>query len=142
VKVSSNKIVLEWMLTLDHPTPITVLSSLGRTFGDLHNLHMGLIGCPAGHRSRPIQHDPFRMSRIMYDLKFLPTPSSEIHQLGITRLERMRGLARSWEPVELSRLDGLFSEFGGCVVEDDSGVGSGFDYVEPFVFGAVPVWNG
>ena len=27
-------------------------------------------------------------------------------------------------------------------MEDDSGVGSRFEYVEPFVFGAVPVWNG
>ena len=78
----------------------------------------------------------------MYNLKFLSTPSSEIHQLSLTRLERMRSPIRSREPIELSRLDGLFSEFGGCVVEDDSGVGPGFDYVEPFVFGAVPVWDG
>lgn len=53
----------------------------------------------------------------------------------------MRGLARSREPIELTRLDGLFAEFRGYVVEDDSGVGSRFEYVEPFVFGAVPVWD-
>jgi len=103
---------------------------------------MGLVGRPAGHRTRPIQHDPFRMSGVMYDLKFLSTPSGEIHQLGITRLERMRGLARSREPIELSSLDGFFPELRGCVVEDNSGVGSCFDYVEPFVFGAMPVWDG
>lgn len=27
-------------------------------------------------------------------------------------------------------------------MEDDPGVGSCFDYVEPFIFGAVPVWDG
>ena len=27
-------------------------------------------------------------------------------------------------------------------MEDDSGVGSGFDDVEPFIFGTVPVWDG
>ena len=78
----------------------------------------------------------------MYNIEFLPTPSSEIHQLSLTRLEGMRGLARSREPVELSRLDGLFTEFRGCIVEDDSGVGSCFDYVKPFVFSTVPVWDG
>ena len=53
----------------------------------------------------------------------------------------MRDLARSGEPIEFSRLDGLFAEFSGRLVEDDSGVGSGFEYVEPFVFGAVPMWD-
>ena len=142
MKVSSNEIVLEEMLTLDRPTPDIVLSSLGGTFGDINDLQMGLVDRPARHRSRPVQHDPFPVSGIVYDLKFLPTPSSEIHQFSIARFERMRSLSRSWKPIELSRLYGLFSGFCGWVVEDDSGVGSGFDYVEPFVFGAVPVWDG
>lgn len=78
----------------------------------------------------------------MHNFELLPTPSGKIYQLSLARLERMRGLARSREPIELPRLDGLFAEFRGYVVEDDSGVGSRFEYVEPFVFGAVPVWDG
>ena len=78
----------------------------------------------------------------MHNLKFLPTSSSEIRQLSLARLERMRGLARSREPIELPRLDGFLARFCGCIVEDDSGVRSGFDNVEPFVFGAVPVRDG
>jgi hypothetical protein len=78
----------------------------------------------------------------MDNLKLLPTPSSKIYQLSLARLERMRNLARSGEPIKLSRLDGLFAEFRRYVVEDDPGVGSCFEYVEPFVFGAVPVRNG
>ena len=127
------------MLTLDHPVPI--ISSLDGTFGDLGVLHVGLFRRPTGRRPRPIQHDPLRLPREMDDLDFLPAPSSKIHQLGLARLERMRGPARGGEPIELPRLDGLFAEFCRCVVEDDSGVGSRFDYVEPFVFGAVPMWD-
>ena len=78
----------------------------------------------------------------MHNLKFLPTPSSKIHQLGLARLERMSSLARGGESKELARLDGLLAGVHGCVVEDNSGVGPGFNDVEPFVFGAVPVWDG
>lgn len=78
----------------------------------------------------------------MDNLEFLPTSSSKIYQLGLTRLECMRGLACSGEPVEFSGLNGLFADFRGYVVEDDSGVGSRFEYVEPFIFGAMPVWDG
>ena len=103
---------------------------------------MDIIRHPARRRSRPIQHDSLSLSRIMHNIKFLPAPSSEINQLCFARLERMSGLARSGEPIEFPRLDGFFATFRGCVVEDDPGVGSCFDYVEPFIFGAVPVWDG
>ena len=103
---------------------------------------MGLLRRPARPGPRPIQHDPLRLSRVMHNLKFLPTPSSEVHQLSLARLECMGGLARSREPIELPRLYGLLARFCGCVVEDDSGVGSGFDDIEPFVIGAVPVRDG
>jgi len=78
----------------------------------------------------------------MHNFKLLPTPSSKIYQLSLARFERVRGLARGGESIELSRLDGLFAEFRGYVVQDDPGVGSRFEYVEPFVFGAVPVRDG
>ena len=78
----------------------------------------------------------------MYNLQLLPTPAREIHQLGFARLERMCGFARGREPVELSRLNGLFARLCRRILEDDPGILSGFDDVEPFVFGAVPVWDG
>jgi len=124
------------------PIPTIARSSLDRTFGNLDVLRMGLVRHPARRRSRPIQHDSFGLSGIMHNLKFLPTPPSEINQLGLARFERMCGLARSGEPIEFPGLDGLFARFCGCVVEDDPGVGPCFDYVEPFVFGAVPMWDG
>ena len=54
----------------------------------------------------------------------------------------MCGLARGREPVELPGLDGLFAGLCRRILEDDPGIWPGFDDVEPFVFGAVPVWNG
>jgi len=103
---------------------------------------MDLFRRPARRRPRPIQHDPLRLSREMHNLEFLPTPSRKIHKFGLARLKRMRGPVRSGESIKLPRFDGLFAEPSRCVVEDDLGVGSRFDDVEPFVFGAVPVWDG
>ena len=129
-------------LTLDCPIYTIILLSLDGTFGNLDIPDIGLLRRPAGRRSRPIQHDPLRLSGVMYNLQLLPTPASEIHQLGFARLERMRGFASGREPVELSRLDGLFARLCRRILEDDPGILPGFDDVEPFVFGAVPVWDG
>lgn len=54
----------------------------------------------------------------------------------------MCDLSRGGEPVEFPGLDGFLAKIGRDVVEDDSGVGSRLDNVEPFVFCAVPVWDG
>ena len=124
------------------PISTIVLSSLCGALRDLNFPHMNLIRRPTRHRARAIQHDPLRLSGIVDNLKFLPAPSRKIHQLGLSRLERMSDFAGSREPVEFSGLDRFFAEFRRCIVKDDSGVGSRFDYVEPFVFSAVPVWDG
>ena len=78
----------------------------------------------------------------MHNFQLLPAAPGKVYQLGLARLKRVRGLSRSGEPIELPRLNGLFAEFCGYVVEDDSGVWSRFEYVEPFVFGAVPMRDG
>ena len=78
----------------------------------------------------------------MHNFELLPAPSGKVYQLSLARLERVRGLSRGGEPIELSRLNRLLAEFCRYVVEDDSGVGTGFEDVEPFVFGAVPMRDG
>lgn len=125
-----------------HPIPTIVLSSLDRTLRDLNVFRVGVFRHPARYRSRTIQHDPLRLAGIMYDLKLLPAPSSKVHQFTLTRLEGMGCLVCGGEPVELSSLNRLFTEFLTHIVEGDSGIGSRLDYVEPFIFGAVPVWDG
>ena len=104
--IIKNKTVLE-----EAPTLKVDISSLDGTLRYFNILCIDLVRRPARDSSSPIQHDPLRLSRIMDNFELLSTASSKIYQFSLARLERMRDLARSGEPVELSRMDVLLAEF-------------------------------
>ena len=104
---------------------------------------MFLLDPPHEARSSPIDDNLHLYRRVMDDLHLLPSPSNEVYHLIHSRLERMPRLCRRREPKEVSRLDFLLPGLRlPVLVKNDTRTFSGFDDVEPFVFVAMPVWDG
>lgn len=135
-------LVSTFLYSVEYPNHNLSQSLLGRERLVLWGQHMFLLDPPHETRPSPIDDSLHLYRRIMDDLHFLPSPSNEVDHLIRSSLECMPGLRRRREPKEVSRLDFLLPGLRlPVLIENGTRTFSGFDYVEPFVFVAMPVWD-